>query len=146
MLTSILGIVAGVATIAGGILAYKNSANRQRRAAEKDIAEQEAIMQSKKDEIRSAVYSNDEAKINALAAKLLAPVLVLTAAASALPGCTSKQPVQYIPTDRKIEACTNSLGIACQAVPNAVFCELLEKAQELKDLKAEMAVDKRLQK
>lgn len=142
MMTSILGIIAGVATIAGGIMAYKNSANRQRRNAEKDIREKEAEMQSKVDEIRKAVYSNDEPKINELAAKLLAPVF----AALMLVGCATNQATVYIPTDRKIEACTNSLGIACQAVPNAVFCELLEKAQELKDLKTEMAVDKRLDK
>jgi len=146
MMTSVLGIIAGIATIAGGIMAYKNSSNRQRRNAEKDVQEKEAEMQSKIDEIRKAVYSNDEQKINELAARLLASCCCALVVLSCLLGCTSSQRVQYIPTDRKIEACTNSLGIACQAVPNAVFCELLEKAQELKDLKTEMAVDKRLEK
>jgi len=142
MLSSILGIVAGAATIVGGVLAYKNSANRQRRAAEKDIEKKEEEMQLKKDEIRQAVYTNDEAKINDIAAGLLTPVLCIVL----LIGCSSKTAVKYIPTDRHIEPCTNSIGISCQAVPNAVFCELLEKVQELKDLKKEIAVDKRLQK
>jgi len=188
MLTSILSLIAGAATIVGGILAYKNSANRQRRNAERDVAKKEAALQAKKDEIRSAVYSNDESAINALAARLLAPsacfaaccALLLNAArllatpacgaaccsvllhaarllappacgaaccAVLLLGCSTRPPaVCYVPTDRRIEPCTNSIGIACQAVPNAVFCELLEKAQELKDLKSELSVDKRLSK
>jgi len=147
MLSSILAILGGAATIVGGVIAYKNSANRQRRAAEKDVAEKESEMQQKREAIRQAVYANDEAKINEIASKLLAPCCCALVVLSYVLGCSPKPPpVQYVPTDRKIESCTNSIGIACQAVPNAVFCELLEKAQELRDLKTEMAVDKRLQK
>jgi len=146
MLSSILTIVASVGAISAGILAYKNSANRQRRNAEKDIAEKEAMMQAKKDEIRQAVYTNDDAKINDLASTILSPCCCTLAVISFVLGCATKSPVVYVPTDRRIETCTNSIGIVCKAVPNAVFCELLEKAQELKDLKTEMAVDKRVQK
>jgi len=146
MFTSILTIIGAIGTIAGGILAYKNSSNRQRRAAEKDIEKQEEEMQSKKDEIRQAVYTNDESKINAISERILAPCCCAIVVLSILIGCATKSQVVYIPTDRHIEPCTNSIGISCQAVPNAVFCELLEKAQELKELKKELAVDKRLQK
>jgi len=146
VISSVLAILGGIATIVGGIIAYKNSSNRQRRAAEKDIEKQEEEMNLKKDEIQEAVYNNDESKINAIASRLLAPCCCTLVVLSLLVGCTSKQATVYIPTDRHIEPCTNSIGIACQAVPNAVFCEFLEKAQELKDLKKEMAVDKRLQK
>jgi len=146
MVSSIIAILSGAAAIVGGILAYKNSANRQRRNAENDIEEKEAEMQAKKDEIRQSVYTNDESKINEITARLLAPCCSTLVVLSCLLGCASKTTTVYIPTDRHIEPCTNSLGIACQAVPNAVFCEFLEKAQELKDLKKEMAVDKRLQK
>jgi len=146
MLASIFTIVGVVGTIAGGIIAYKNSANRQRREAEKDIEKKEEEMQMIKDDIREAVYANDEQKINAISARILAPCCCALIVISVLFGCSTKNPVVYIPTDRHIEPCTNSIGISCQAVPNAVFCELLEKAHELKDLKKEMAVDKRLQK
>jgi len=146
VISSVLGILGGVATIVGGVLAYKNSANRQRRSAEKDIEKKEEEMQLKKDEIRDAVYTNDEVKINEIAARLISSCCCALVVMSFLCGCSTKATVRYIPTDRHIEPCTNSIGIACQAVPNAVFCELLEKAQELKDLKKEMAVDKRLQK
>jgi len=61
-------------------------------------------------------------------------------------GCSSAPKVTYIPTDRRIESCTNSLGIACKAVPNAVMEEMMVKLQELKDLKTEQKVDKRVGK
>lgn len=124
----------------GSFFAYKSSANKQRRDAEKDIEKHQAAIEAKKAEIRQAVYSKDDAKLNELCAKIL--MVVMVAITIITIGCQSS--VVYVPTDRRIESCTNSLGIACKAVPDAVFCELLEKAQELKNLKAEMAVDKRL--
>lgn len=124
----------------GSFFTYKTSANKQRRDAENDVAKRQAEIEAKKDEIRRAVYSHDDEKLNEICAKILMVMIVAVTAITI--GCQSA--VVYVPTDRRIESCTNSLGIACKAVPDAVFCELLEKAQELKDLKAEMAIDKRL--
>lgn len=63
-------------------------------------------------------------------------------------GCASspKTTTVYIATDRRIETVTNSVGIVCKAVPNAVMDEMLVKLQELKDLKTEQKVDKRVSK
>ena len=126
----------------GSFFTYKSSANKQRRDAEKDVSKRQAAIEAKKDEIRQAVYSHDDEKLNEICAKILMVMIVVVTIITI--GCQSA--VVYVPTDRRIESCTNSLGIACKAVPDAVFCELLEKAQELKDLKAEIAVDKRLTK
>jgi len=75
-------------------------------------------------------------------------LITIVLATFAFSGCASKQPTPtvYIATDRRIETCTNSLGIVCKAVPNAVMADMLEKLQELKDLKTEMKVDKRVGK
>jgi len=142
MLTSILTILGSIGTVAGCVIAYKNSANRQRRSAENDIEKKEAEMNAMKDEIRAAVYNNDDAKLNEIVTSLMTTVFVICLCV----GCASKTQIKYVPVDRRIESCTNSFGVACKAVPNVVFCEFLEKAQELKELKKEMAVDKRLQK
>jgi len=142
MLTSILTIIGAAGTIAAGIMAYKNSANRQRRNAEKDVEMKEEEMNAKKDEIRTAVHTQNDTKVNNIVSDLLTPILVICL----LFGCASKTQIKYVPCDRQIVSCTNSNGVACKIVPDVVFCELLEKAQELKDLKKEMAVDKRLQK
>ena len=74
------------------------------------------------------------------------PVLIISIALTSLVGCISKTETVYIPTDRKIESCVNSLGISCKAVPDAVMVEMLEKIQELEELKREMKVDKRVSK
>jgi len=63
-----------------------------------------------------------------------------------LAGCASNTKPVYIPTDRKIESCTNSIGISCKAVPDAVMVEMMEKLEELKALKLEQKVDKRVAK
>jgi len=69
--------------------------------------------------------------------------LHLLAAICATFGCSSPAPV-YVATDRKIESCTNSVGIACKAVPDAVFAEMLVRLQRLKDLQQKAEVDARL--
>lgn len=62
-------------------------------------------------------------------------------------GCASRAPeTTYVPTDRRIETCTNSIGIVCKAVPNAVMEEMLLKIRELKDLKTEQKVNQRVSK
>lgn len=137
-----LDLITKIFSSIGSFFTYKSSANKQRRDAEKDVAKRQAAIEAKKAEIRQAVYSHDDEKLNEICAKILMVMIVVVTIITI--GCQSA--VVYVPTDRRIESCTNSLGIACKAVPDAVFCELLERAQELKDLKAEMAVDKRLTK
>lgn len=139
---SILSIVGSVAAIVAGVFAWKTSGVRQRRMAENDVAEKEEKDMEQKAEIRDAVYNKNDAKVNELVSRFLIAFFV----AGLLSGCTSAPTTVYIPTDRRIESCTNSIGIACKAVPDAVFCELLERAAELKALKTELAVDKRIAK
>lgn len=133
-------LLSKICSAIGSFFTYKSSANKQRRDAENDVAKRQAAIEAKKAEIRQAVYSHDDQKLNEICARILMVMIVAVTVITI--GCQSS--VVYVPTDRRIESCTNSFGIACKAVPDAVFCELLEKAQELKDLKAEMAADKRL--
>lgn len=142
MVTSIITVIGSIAGIVGGIITYKNSANRQRQVAEKDIAKKESDTNDKKAEIRASVHGKDDNKVNEIVSSLLSVI----ACCMILTGCLTKPQIVYVPSDRRIESCTNSIGVACKAVPDAVFCELLEKVVELQSLKTEMAVDKRLQK
>jgi len=144
MLATILSILGAAGTIAGGIIAYKNSANRQRRAAEKDVEAHQKEIEEKTDMIKDAVYSHDDDKLNQIVSSLMRPALAIALVVVGI-GCSSQKTV-YIPTDRRIESCTNSIGIACKAVPDAVMVEMLEKLQELQDLKTQQKVDKRLEK
>lgn len=63
-------------------------------------------------------------------------------------GCASrsKTTTVYIPTDRRIETVTNSIGIVCKAVPNAVMDEMLVKLQELQEIKEDLKVNQRVSK
>lgn len=140
MTTTILSLLSGVAAIVGGYFALKTNPNRLRKQAEKDVMEKEAELEAKKQELREAVYSNDDEKLNQLVSKLLVVLLF----ACCLCGCQTETKTVYIPTDRRIESCTNSFGIACKAVPDAVFVEMSEKLIELKELKRTAEVDKRL--
>ena len=144
MSTAIISLLSGVAAIVGGYFALKTNPNRLRKQAEKDVMEKEAEIEAKKQELREAVYSKDDEKLNQLVCKLLAPLLLCAFALFA--GCHTKLQTVYIPTDRRIESCTNSLGISCKAVPDAVFVEMSEKLIELKELKRTAEVDKRLTK
>ena len=144
MSATIISLLSGVAAIVGGYFALKTNPNRLRRQAEKDVMDKEAEIESKKQELREAVYSNDDEKLNQIASKLIAPLLL--SACCLLTGCQSQPKTVYIPTDRRIESCTNSLGISCKAVPDAVFVEMSEKLIELKELKRTAEVDKRLTK
>jgi len=118
----------------------------QRERAESRQAEIDAEKESKTDEIRKTVHEGSDEEVNALVNRVLSGLSV--AISAVFLGCSSapQTKVIYVPTDRRIESCTNSIGIACKMVPNAVFSDLLEKAQELKDLRTEMAVDKRVGK
>lgn len=142
----IINLLSGIANAISGLFKLKSCANRQRREAEQDVAERQAELEAKKAAIKEAVYSANDAKLNEIIIGLMQPVLVVCLTIGCLiAGCaTAPTAVVYIPTDRRIESCTNSIGIACKAVPDAVFVDMLERLQELKAIKTEMAVDKRV--
>lgn len=141
----IVSLLSGIANAIAGYFGLKSSANRQRREAEGDVAAKEAELESKKAAIKGAVYSANDAKLNEIVLGLLQPSALLAVAVSAaLLGCAPQPRTVYLPTDRVIESCTNSRGLPCKAVPDAVMAEMLEKLQELQDMKREMKVDKRV--
>lgn len=144
MMTSIISFLSGIASAIGSVFKFRSTPEMQRERAEDRQQEIEADRVARVDEMRQAVFSGDDERVNSIVNQIL---LCFLAVASILlvVGCVSTPArVVYIPTDRRIESCTNSIGIACKAVPDAVFAELLEAAIELKDLRREMAVDKRV--
>lgn len=145
-MTKLLSFLSSIGSAIGGWFNWKSSPVAQRRAAEEDIAKRDAEIKAATDEIKDAVYSADDTKLNEIVSRLMKPVLIISIALTLLVGCISKTETVYIPTDRKIESCVNSLGISCKAVPDAVMVEMLEKFQELEELKREMKIDKRVSK
>ena len=143
-MTSILSVLSSISSAIAGWFNWKNSSVAQRRAAENDIDKREAEIKTVTDEIKDAVYSANDAKLNEIVSRLMTPIFIISFILTTMVGCISKTEMVYIPTDRKIESCTNSLGISCKAVPDAVMVEMLEKIQELETLKREMKVDKRV--
>lgn len=145
-MTKLLSFLSSIGSAIGGWFNWKSSPVAQRRAAEEDIAKRDAEIKAATDEIKDAVYSADDTKLNEIVSRLMKPVLIISIALTSLVGCISKTETVYIPTDRKIESCVNSLGISCKAVPDAVMVEMLERIQELEELKREMKIDKRVSK
>ena len=145
-MTKLLSFLSSIGSAIGGWFNWKSSPVAQRRAAEEDITKREAEIKAATDDIKNAVYSADDTKLNEIVSRLMNPVLIISIVLTSLVGCISKTETVYIPTDRKIESCINSLGISCKAVPDAVMVEMLEKIQKLEELKREMKVDKRVSK
>ncbi len=143
-MTKIFSFLSAIGSAVAGWFNWKSSPVAQRRAAEEDIAKRDAEIKAATDEIKDAVYSADDTKLNKIVSRLMKPALAISIVLTMLTGCISRTETVYIPTDRKIESCTNSLGISCKAVPDALMVEMLEKIQELEELKREMKVDKRV--
>ena len=143
-MTKLLSFLSSIGSAIGGWFNWKSSPVAQRRAAEEDIAKRDAEIKAATDDIKDAVYSADDKKLNEIVSRLMKSVLIISIALTSLVGCISKTETVYIPTDRRIESCINSLGISCKAVPDAVMVEMLEKIQELEELKRETKVDKRV--
>jgi len=59
-------------------------------------------------------------------------------------GCATGARTVYVASDRRIESCTNTAGVACKAVPDAVFAEMLVTLKELENMKKERKVESRL--
>ena len=144
-MNTILKLLTSVGGVISSFFTWKNSAVSQRRETEQDIEKKEAEKSSLKAEIKHAVYNEDDNKLNEIVSRIM--MLFFIAFATVIfTACTSNNTVLYIPTDRRIESCTNSIGISCKAVPNAVFVEMLEAQIELKALQREMKVEKQLSK
>lgn len=145
-MNKILTLLSSIASAVGGFFNWKSSAVNQRREADKDLKNEEEEKAKLKAEISDAIHTGNDEKLNEILTRLLL-VLCCVFSTAFLIGCnTSKTVIKYVPTDRRIESCTNSIGIACKAVPNAVFEELVNATVELQDLKREIKIDKRVSK
>jgi len=138
---SIIG--AAIATAVAGIVAMKVSQNRQRREAEKDVEKKQTEREERKAMIEKAVFEKNDAKVNEIVNGLLALAVMVF-----FVGCCSskKETVRYVSSDRRIVSITNEYGVACKAVPDVVFAEMLVKLDELKEIRKEREVDKRMGK
>lgn len=145
-MTTIIRLISAAASAIAGWFGWKSSPVYQRREAEKDLKKEEEKTAAMKAEISTAIHTGDDEKVNQILAKIL-PVIFI-GFATAFSGCCTKPKtvIKYVPADRKIESCTNSLGIACKAVPDIVFEELLHAVIERDDLRREMKLEKRLSK
>lgn len=145
-MNKILSFLSSIASAIGGFFSWKSSAVNQRREAEKDLEQEEAKKAKLKAEISEAIHTGDDEKLNEILTRIL-PVVFCAFSTVFLIGCTtSRTVIKYVPSDRRIESCTNSIGIACKAVPNAVFEDLVNATVELQDLKREIKLDKRASK
>lgn len=143
-MTTLINLLSSIGAAVAGFFNWKSSKVAQRREAEKDIKKEELEKAKLKAEISDAIHTGDDDKLNEIMTRLF-PVVFCVFSAAFLVGCNStKTTIKYVPTDRRIESCTNSIGIACKAVPNAVFEELVNATIELKDLKREIKLDKRV--
>lgn len=147
MLTSIISFFSGIVHAVGGYFKVKSSPNVQRREAEKDVRKELEAAEAKEAEIDAAVHGKDDDTVTRITHDLLCGLAVGSAVCTIFVyGCFSgpKSKTVYVPTTEVIESCTNSYGIACKAVPDTIYAEMLKRLQELKDLRTEMKVDKRL--
>ena len=145
-MNKILTLLSSIASAVGGFFNWKSSAVNQRREADKDLKNEEEEKAKLKAEISDAIHTGNDEKLNEILTRLLL-VLCCVFSTAFLIGCnTSKTVIKYVPADRRIESCTNSIGIACKAVPNTVFEELVNATVELQDLKREIKIDKRVSK
>lgn len=143
-MSTIIQFLSSITSAISGWFTWKTSKVHQRKLAEEALQKKEDEKAALKAEIADAVYSGDDEKLNAIISRLLSVFTLCAWGCLAVGCCTSKTVIKYIPTDRRIESCTNSLGIACKAVPNAVFEELLSAQIELLALRREMKLDKQL--
>jgi len=147
MLTSIAYAISGIFQLIGGYFSSKVCANAQRRESEIDVRKAQDAAEAKAAEIDAAVHGKDDDTVTRITHDLLSGLTVGSLVCTIFVyGCFSepKTKTVYVPTTEVIESCTNSYGISCKVVPDTVYAEMLKRLQELKDLKTEMKVDKRL--
>lgn len=143
-MATLINLLSSIGTAVAGFFNWKSSKVAQRREAEKDLKKEESKKAKLKAELSDAIHTENDEKLNEILARIL-PVIFCVFLTAFFTGCNgTKTTIKYVPTDRRIESCTNSIGIACKAVPNAVFEELVNATIELKDLKREIKLDKRV--
>ena len=145
-MATFINLISSIGSIIASFFNWKSSKVAQRREAEKDLKKEESEKAKLKAEISDAIHTGDDEKLNEIMTRLL-PVVFCVFSTAFLVGCyCTKTTIKYVPTDRRIESCTNSIGIACKAVPNAVFEELVNATIELQDLQREIKLEKRISK
>jgi hypothetical protein len=145
-MATFINLISSIGSAIAGFFSWKTSKVSQRREAEKDLIKEEEKKAKLKAEISDAIHTGNDEKLNNILSRLL-PVIFCVFSTAFLVGCYStKTTIKYVPTDRRIESCTNSIGIACKAVPNAVFEELVNATIELQDLQREIKLEKRISK
>lgn len=145
-MATLINLLSSIASAVAGFFNWKSSKVAQRREAENDLMKEAEKKDKLKAEISDAIHTGDDEKLNEIMTRLL-PVVFCVFSMAFLVGCyCTKTTIKYVPTDRRIESCTNSIGIACKAVPNAVFEDLINATIELQDLKREIKIDKRVSK
>lgn len=159
MASGVWSFLAAIGSAISGFFNYKASPNKQYSDAEGEVEKRRKKEEEDRRELERAVYEKDDAKVNEIMSRLKHGVSVFALIAAwgglmcvcvwmgaCVSGCETKPELIYIPTDRQIESCTNSRGIECKAVPNAVFCELVEAQMKLEELKRREEVKERLSK
>ena len=145
-MATFINLISSIGSAIAGFFSWKTSKVAQRREAEKDLIKEEEKKAELKAEISDAIHTGNDEKLNEILSRLL-PVVFCVFSTAFFVGCNcTKTTIKYVPTDRRIESCTNSIGIACKAVPNAVFEELVNAIVELQNLKREIKLDKRVSK
>lgn len=71
MTAAITTVVAAVLGSVGAYFTWRSSSIRQRRLAEADVAKEEGLREIRKDEIRRAVYENNDEELNRIVQKLM---------------------------------------------------------------------------
>ena len=145
-MSTIMQFFSSIVSAFGGWLKWKSLPVNQRREAEKDLQKEESEKAKLKAELSDAIHTENDEKLNEILTRIL-PVVFCVFSTAFFIGCNgTKTTIKYVPTDRRIESCTNSIGIACKAVPNAVFEELVNATIELQDLRREIKLEKRISK
>lgn len=145
-MSTIMQFFSSIVSAFGGWLNWKSSPVNQRREAEKDLKKEESEKAKLKAELSDAIHTGNDDKLNEILTRIF-PVVFCVFSTAFFIGCNgTKTTIKYVSTDRRIESCTNSIGIACKAVPNAVFEELVNATIELQDLRREIKLEKRISK
>lgn len=143
-MATLINLLSSIGTAVSSFFKWKSSPVNQRREADKDLKKEEEGKAKLKAELADAIHTENDEKLNEILTRIL-PVVFCVFSTTFFASCNStKTTIKYVPTDRRIESCTNSIGIACKAVPNAVFEELVNATIELRDLKREINLDKRV--
>ena len=142
--TAITQLISNVARCGAAIVERLNLPEKRRKAAAKDLANEEASRAESVSDTGVAVFNGDKDAVNRKVTQILGLVVV---AVSLVSGCGKTPAVCYVPSDREVVPMIRTNGVSKVAgwfVPNATFFELLKKSQRATDLEKEMAVSARM--